>query len=116
MLLLAGGLFYHKLKAHCITQCAFFLHIKSRIHEVNIFLVQFFTQQLNCLTETLEVNNFPGTQELNDVIHIRVVADSQNIIVGSASLLLCGQIFRQISNWITLYGNRRSFYKAGDPL
>ena len=55
-------------------QCLPFLHVKSRIHVIHIPLVQFFPQQFNSFTESLEVDDFPLPQELNDIIDIRIVA------------------------------------------
>ena len=40
-------------------------------------------------TETLEVNDLTGTQELDDVIDIRVIGKTENVVIGNAGLLLC---------------------------
>ena len=68
------------------------LHIDCRIHVVYIFLVQFLPEQLNGFAEPLEVNNFPFTQEFDHVIHIRVIRNPQDIIIGCACLLLWERI------------------------
>jgi hypothetical protein len=39
--------------------------------------------------EPLEVDDFAFAQELDDVVHVRVVAEAENIVVGHAGLLLC---------------------------
>lgn len=65
------------------------LHIKSGIHAVYIFLVQFFPKKRDGLPETLEVNNFPFPEELDDIVYIRIVAETKNIIIGNPRFLLC---------------------------
>ena len=64
-----------------------FSHIKGRIHKVHILLVQLLPQQLHRLTEALEVNNFPFPQELDHVVHIRIVGKPQNVVIGNPCLL-----------------------------
>ena len=51
----------------------FLLQIDSRIHIIHVLLVQFLPQQLHCLTETLEMNDFPFPQELDYIVHIRII-------------------------------------------
>ena len=48
----------------------------------------------NGLTEALEMNDLAGTQELNDVVHVRVVAEPQNVVVGNTRFLFCGNHIR----------------------
>ena len=49
------------------------LHINGRVHKVYIFLVQFLPQQLHSLTEALEVDYLTLPQELDHIVHIRIV-------------------------------------------
>ena len=65
------------------------LHIDGRIHKVYISLIQLFSQQLHRLTEPLEMNHFPFTKELDHIIHVGIIGQPQNIIIGHPSLLLC---------------------------
>ena len=65
------------------------LDIESRIHKVNILLVQLFPQELHGFAETLEVNDLPFTQEFDHIVNIRIIGKTQNIVVGGACLLLC---------------------------
>ena len=64
------------------------LHIEGGIHTVHVLLVQFFPQKLYGFTETLEMNNFPLTEEFDNIIHIRVIGKTKNIIVGYSGFLL----------------------------
>ena len=67
----------------------YYSDIQGWIHEVNILLVQFLSQQLHGFAEALEVDDFPLPQELDDIVHIRVVTQAKDVIIGYASLLLC---------------------------
>ena len=62
----------------------------------------------------LEVNNLPLPQEANDIIHIRIVGQAEDIIVGKEGFLLCCQILSQIGNDIASRLNRGGG-PAGNP-
>ena len=64
------------------------LDIKSRIHEINVFLVQFFPQQLHCFTKTLEVDHFPLPEEFDHIIDIGIVGQPQDVVIGHPCFLL----------------------------
>ena len=49
------------------------LDIKCGIHEVYVFLIQLFPQQLHCFAKSLEVDNFPFPKELDHIVDIRIV-------------------------------------------
>ena len=68
------------------------LHVKCRIHKVNIFLIQLFPQKLNCFAKALEMNDFPFPEELNHIIHIRIIRKPQNIVIGCSCLLFWERI------------------------
>ena len=54
------------------------LAIYCRVHIVHIFLIQLIPQKLDRLSKTLEMDDLPLTQELDDIIHIRVIADAHS--------------------------------------
>ena len=68
------------------------LQIDCRIHIVHVFLIQFFPEQLDCLTEPLKMDNFPFPQELDYIVHIRVIAQPQNVVIGDPGFLLWERI------------------------
>ena len=68
------------------------LDIKCRVHIIHILLVQLFTQQLHRFAEALEVYNFPFTEELDHIVHIRIVTEPQDIVIGHPCLLLWERI------------------------
>ena len=70
----------------------FRLYINGRIHIVHILLVQFIPEKLNRFTETLEMDNFPFPEEFDDIVHIRVVTDSQNVVIGGSGFLFWERI------------------------
>ena len=53
-----------------------------------------------CFTETLEVHDLTGTQELDDVADVRIVGDAQDVVVGHAGLLLCCEVLRQVGDGV----------------
>ena len=50
-------------------------------------------------------NILAGPQELDDIVDIGVVAEPQNVIVGDAGFLLCRQVFRQVSDEVSLHAD-----------
>lgn len=62
--------------------------VESRVHKIDVFMIQFLTQKLDRLAKALEVDNFPFPQEFDNVIHVRIVRKPQNIVIGNACLLL----------------------------
>ena len=68
------------------------LNIKRGIHAVHILLIQLFTQLLHAFSEALEMDDLPFPQELDHIVHIRIIGKTQNIIVGGACLLLWERI------------------------
>lgn len=65
-----------------------FLFVERGVHIVDVLLVHLLPGQLQSLAEALEMHHFPGSQELDDVVDIRVVAEPQDVIVGGTGLLL----------------------------
>ena len=70
------------------------LFIKGRIHEINILFVHFSPGQFQALAKALEVYDLPLAQEFDDIVHIRVVRETQDIVVGLPGLLLCCDLVR----------------------
>lgn len=54
------------------------------------------------------MHDFPRPQELDDVVDIRVVGQTQDVVIGDPGLLLGGQILRQIGDQVALHSHRRS--------
>lgn len=72
--------------------CALF--VEGRVHEVHVFLIQLVAGQAQPLAEALEVDHFPGPQEADGIIDIRVIGQAENVVVGNARLLLCCDLVR----------------------
>ena len=64
------------------------LQIDGGIHTVDVALVQLPAQQLDGLTETLEVDDLPLSEELDDIVDIRIIAQPQDVVIGDPGLLL----------------------------
>ena len=65
------------------------LSLQCRIHIVDIFFVQSLTQALHRLAETLEVHDLASSEELDNVVDIGIVRQSENVVISRARLLLC---------------------------
>ena len=63
--------------------------VKGWVQRVDILLVHLLPGQLQSLAEALEMHHFPGPQEFDDIVDIRVIAQPQDVVVGGAGLLLC---------------------------
>ena len=63
--------------------------VEGGVVEIYIFLILLFLYQTQTLTKALVVDDFPLAQEANDVVHVRIVGQTQDVVVGLASLLLC---------------------------
>ena len=68
---------------------ALLLLVEAGVDIVDVFLVQPVLDQPQSLAEALEMDDLPGTQELDDVVDVRVIGKPQNVVVGDAGLLLC---------------------------
>lgn len=55
-----------------------------------------------CFTEALEVDNLSLAQEVNGVVHIGIIAEPQDVIIGHPGLLLRSQILCQVRDHIAL--------------
>ena len=79
--------------------------VKGGIDSVKVFAVHLFHSKAQSFAKALEVHHFPLTQKANDIVHIRVVRQAQNIVIGGARLLLSAHILGQVGNHIALYGD-----------
>ena len=77
-----------------ILRLPFALDVECGVHEVHVLLVQLLTQQLHCFAKTLEVDHFTLPKEFDDVIHVRIVGKTQNVIVGNPCFLFCCELIR----------------------
>lgn len=74
------------------------LLVKSGVHIVDVLLVHLVLRQPQALTETLEVDDLSGPQEADGVVHIRVVGQAQDVVIGKAGFLLRRQVLRQVGD------------------
>lgn len=61
------------------------------------------------------MDDFAFPQEADDIVHIRVVGETENVVVGEAGLLLCRQVLGQIGDDIAgdLHSGRRPGIAGG---
>ena len=69
--------------------------VERRISEVDVVLLRHaILRQAQTFAEPLEVDDLTGTEELDDIVDIRVVAEAEDIVIGNAGLLLCCDFVR----------------------
>ena len=56
-------------------------YVSSSFHPVSSCTLRF--------AEALEVDDLPGTQELDGIVDVRIIGQAQNVVVGQARLLFC---------------------------
>ena len=75
--------------------------VKGRIVKIDIFLIHLFFAQPQTLTEALEMDNLPLSEESDDIVDIGIIGQAQNVVIGLAGLLFGGKILGQIGDHIT---------------
>ena len=66
------------------------LFIKRWIYRIEISRLEIILHHAQCLAEALIVDYFPFTEEFDGVAYVGIVYESEQIIIGRACLLLCG--------------------------
>ena len=90
--------------------------IKGRVEGVEIPAVQMILHDSETFPESLEMHDFPGPEEFDGVIDIRVVFDeTENVVVSDPGFLFRGQIFRQVRDRVAggLESGRGKRHAAG---
>ena len=67
-------------------------YVSSSFHPVSSCTLRF--------TEALEVHDLARPQELDDVVDVGIVGKAQDVIVGHARLLLCGEVLGEVGDGI----------------
>lgn len=62
--------------------------VEGRVCEIDVFLVHFLLGQFDGFAEALEVYNFSFTQEADCIVDVRIVGQTENIVIGKAGFLL----------------------------
>ena len=62
--------------------------VDGGVHAVDIALVQLPAEQLDGFTEPLEMDDLPFPEELDDVIDVWIITESENVVIGRTGLLL----------------------------
>ena len=66
-----------------------FTPVKLRIECIEVFGIQFILNDAECFTESLEVHDFPCTQEAYRVAYFLVMDKAEDIVIGGAGFLFC---------------------------
>ena len=70
------------------------LLVKRRVHEIQVLLIHLLLSQPQPFAKALEMHDFPRPQELDDVVDVRIVGQTQDVVIGDPGLLLCGNHIR----------------------
>ena len=70
------------------------LFVESGVCKIDVLLIHAFLGQRDGLTETLEVDDLPLTEEADHIVDVRIIGEAQNIIIGKAGLLFCRDLVR----------------------
>lgn len=76
--------------------------INTRIKGIEILFVHLIRSYSESLTEALIVYYLSCPEELNDITHIGIVHETQDVIVGGSRLLLCRHILVKVSYYVAL--------------
>ena len=63
--------------------------IKLRVKGIEVFAVQLLLSNAQHFTEALEVDDFPLPQEFDDIPHVRIVCQAQNVVIRCSRFLVC---------------------------
>lgn len=77
-----------------------FLCLDRRIIEIYVPAVEVLAQLLDRLAEALEMHDLPRAEEADDVVHIRIVRQAQNVVIRRAGLLLGRKVLAQIADGV----------------
>ena len=76
------------------------LFVERRVDKVKILLIHLLFRDAQSFAKALEVYDLTLTQEFDDVIDIRIIAQPQDVVISNPGFLLSGQILRQIGDQI----------------
>lgn len=79
------------------------LFVEAGIDEINVFLIQSVLRQPQAFAEPLEVDYLPGPEKFDDVVDVRIVTQTEDVVVGDPCFLLCGKVFREVGDQIALH-------------
>lgn len=74
---------------------------ESRIDRVDIALILLFADHVQRLTETLIVDDLALAQEADDIAHVGIVNELEDVVIGDTRLLLSCHILRKIGDRVT---------------
>ena len=76
--------------------------VEGGVGEVDVFGVHALLAQAQALAKALEVDDLPLPQEADDVVHVRVVGQTEDVVIGDPGLLFCCAFVRTTfpNRWI----------------
>ena len=86
--------------------------VKSGVVEIDILLIHLLLNLAQTLAKALIMDDLTLTQEADHIVHIRVIRQAQDIVIGLTGLLLGGQVLSQVGNNIA--GRRDGSSASGE--
>ena len=77
------------------------LFVESRIEGVKVFGIQFILHDTGRFAEALVVDDLPFPQKLDDIPDVRIIHQTENIVIAHPGLLFSSQILMEIGEDIT---------------
>lgn len=74
--------------------------VKGGVGEIDVFGIHFLLAQPQALAKALEVDDLPLPQEADDVVHVGIVAETQDVIVCDAGLLFRGKVLGEVGDHV----------------
>ena len=75
--------------------------VKCRVIKIDIFLIHLFFAAAKALTESLKMHDFTLSQESDDIVDVRVIGKTKDVVIGFACFLLGSQVLRQIGDHVS---------------
>ena len=63
--------------------------VEGRVDGVDVLLVELLLRHAQALAEALVVDDFSLAQEADDIVHIRVIGEAKDVVIGDPCLLFC---------------------------
>ena len=77
--------------------------VKSRVEGIEILAIQLILGDAQGFAKPLEMHHLPHAQEFDGFAHIRLLDQTQDIVIGGAGLLLSSQVFCQVCDRISCH-------------
>ena len=79
---------------------SFFSLVEAGVHIVDVLLAKTILHQPQSLAEALEMDDLSRPQEADGIGDVRVIGETEDVVIGDPGLLLGGQVLREVGNGV----------------